>query len=190
VFLFVIYAVAVWYLAIRHRRTWRGFVSVAAGVAFLVALAYLHAYFWGYLGGLLRGFQVLLYPYTVLVGLVGLYVASLPRNRNPHACQGCGYDRAGLTTGNPACPECGLVEYPLNGIACANCGLDLSRFSKKKGRCPKCAVAFRPADPPPPPGPDPRRRRAVYPRRIRHASPQASARTGRPPMTDQRQSES
>ena len=191
-FVFVIYAVAVWYFAIRYRRTWRGFAAVALGIAGLVAVSYLHIQISRWTGGRIyvEALQVLVYPYTAMVGLVGFYGAILPRRTNPRACIGCGYDRAGLHAASPSCPECGLPEYPLNGTACANCGQDLARFATGKGRCPKCAVAFRPADPPPPASPDPRRRRAVYPRRIRHARPQASARIGSPAITDQRQIES
>lgn len=191
-FVFVIYAVAVWYFAIRHRRRWRGFCAVAVGIAGLVFISYLHIQLSRWTNGriYIQALQVLVYPYTVMVGLVGLYGACLPRARNPRACLGCGYDRSGLAAGNPVCPECGRVEYPLNGKACAGCGMDLSRHPRPMGTCPKCKAGFRPADPPPPPRPDPRRRRAVYPRRIRHASPHSSARIGRPPTTSQRQSES
>lgn len=191
-FLFVIYAVAVWYFAVRYRRTWRGFASVAAGIAGLVALAWLHIQLsrWTHGKIYLQQLQVLLYPYTVVVAVIGFYAACLGRNYNPAICLGCGYDRTGLALSNPVCPECGRLEYPLNGKACANCGLDLGQHPKKAGSCPKCGIGFRPAEPPPPMRPDPRRRRATYPRRIRHASPHSSASRGSPPTMDQRHRDS
>jgi hypothetical protein len=188
VFLFVIYAVVVWYFAIRYRRNWRAFAAVVAGVAGLSVLAYLHIRLsrWTHGRIFLPQLQVLLYPYTVLVGVVGFYAACLGHRYNPAACLGCGYDRTGLMRANPVCPECGRLEYPLNGRACANCGLDLSESRKKAGTCPKCGIGFRPPDPPAPAHADPRRRRSNYPRRIRHASPHSSASSGKPATTVQR----
>lgn len=187
-FLFVVYAIAVWYFAIRYRRRWIGFASVAAGIAGLVGLAWLHIQIsrWTHGRIYLQQLQVLLYPYTLLVGVIGFYGACLGRSFNPAICLGCGYDRTGLSLANPVCPECGRLEYPLRGTACANCGMDLGRHPRKSGSCPKCGIGFRPADPPPPMRQDPRRGRAVYPRRIRHASPHASASSGIPPTTSQR----
>ena len=190
-FLFVIYAIAVWYFAIRYRRQWGGFAAVVLGVAGLVLIGWLHLQLNSWTHGriYLQQLQVLLYPYTVLVGAVGLYVACLARSRNPAICVGCGYDRTGLALSNPVCPECGRLEYPMNGRACANCGQDLSRHPRRAGVCPKCGIGFRPADPVPRMHPDPRRQRANYPRRIRHASPQSRTSSGRPPTTDQRYSD-
>lgn len=191
-FVFVAYAGIVWYLATRYRRTWRAFAAVAGGVAGLVFLAWLHLKLnqWTHGRIYILQLQVLLYPYTVTVAAVGFFVACLSRPYNPSLCLGCGYDRTGLHAANLVCPECGRLEYPLNGTACANCGLELREHPRPAGSCPKCGIGFRPAEPPLPPRADPRRQRAVYPRRIRHKRPHDSTSSGNPATTAQRHKES
>lgn len=112
---FAIYAVLVWYLAARWRRRLAGFASVAAGLAVLVATAWLHIRLsvWTHGRIYLPVLQALLYPYIVLVGVVGVYVTCLPRAARPMHCSSCDYDLAGLGASLPRCPECGLVHTPV-----------------------------------------------------------------------------
>jgi hypothetical protein len=115
VVLFSIYAVIVWFAAARYRRQWRAFASIAAGVAGLVVIALFHAQLarWSQGRIYLPVLQAMLYPYIVLVALVGLYLSVLPRCVPATACGTCAYDLRGLgehdLQGLAAlvCPECG-----------------------------------------------------------------------------------
>lgn len=113
-FFFVAYAVVVWWLAARWRRRWRGFIAVAAGVAGLVGVAYLHYQLsaWTNHKIYLQVLQILLYPYTVMVGALGVFLASLPRGAAKGACAGCGYDLSGLPADARVCPECSRRMAP------------------------------------------------------------------------------
>jgi hypothetical protein len=114
VILLAAYAVFVWYLAVRYRRQWRGFASVALGVVVLLAISRPaigeHALSSVLPGGLRIGYRhllILLIPEAALVGLIGFFIASLPRNESSTACRGCGYDLGGLNPLGLMCPECG-----------------------------------------------------------------------------------
>lgn len=109
---FVGYAMLVWYLSARYRRTVLAFACALSGTALLAVLAYGHWLFGqGHPELFIQGMQILLYPYTVVVGVVGVFIASLPRRYPPGACPRCGYDLAGL--GHPVanCPECGRPSH-------------------------------------------------------------------------------
>lgn len=110
-FAFVVYAVGIWYAAARWRRRWQSFAWVAAGLFGCVFVAWLHTRLNIYTHGkiYLPILRSLLYPYTGLVVVVGLYIACLPRGNRFHGCcPWCKYDLAGLP--RPAkCPECGRV---------------------------------------------------------------------------------
>ena len=109
-FLFVIYAVAVWYFAIKYRREWLAFVAVLLGLGGCLLVIYLHTRLNDWMGGtinlpVLRG---IMYPYTALVVGVGLYAACLPRRGRHGHCDACGYSLAGLPHDEvERCPECG-----------------------------------------------------------------------------------
>lgn len=109
---FVGYAMLVWYLAARYRRTTLAFGCALAGTALLLVFAYGH---WvvgqGNPALFIQGMQILLYPYTVVVGAVALFIASLPRRFPPGACPRCGYDLAGLSHPVANCPECGRPSH-------------------------------------------------------------------------------
>ena len=112
-FAFVLYAVLVWYAAARWRRQWGSYLAIAAGLAGLVLVAYLHYRLsvWTHGRIYLPILRVLLYPYTLLVVAVGLFIAALPRR--PLAwdhCPGCLYDLRGLDAPVEVCPECGMNE--------------------------------------------------------------------------------
>lgn len=112
----VIYGVMVWYMAMRWRRNWRGFLAVFIGVSVLLSIqVVLHGYErtrrpWplSELGLLFS----LLYPYTALVGGVGVYIATLPRAARSHECKRCRYDMSGLAPDGLVCPECGQAWGP------------------------------------------------------------------------------
>jgi len=111
VFFFPVYGVICWLLALRFRRSWKGLGVVALGVLGLVVIAWIH---WR-LSIITHGrvylpiLQLLLYPYTALVGLGGLFMVALPRRPGFGQCRACGYGLAGLEAGATGivCPECG-----------------------------------------------------------------------------------
>lgn len=109
--LFVLYAVLVWYACARWRRRLLGFVCVAAGLGGVVGVAIFHIHLNRWTGGrlYLPVLQSLLYPYGVLVTLMGVYIACLPRAMPALHCRKCQYDLAGLEEEDPRCPECGLA---------------------------------------------------------------------------------
>ena len=114
-FAFAVYALLVWYNAARWRRHWASFAAVAVGVAGLLLVAYFHLCLndWTHGRIYLRVLQIMLYPYTVLVAAVGLYIACLPRRVPDHACVKCRYDLRGLAGETDVCPECGgLIVEP------------------------------------------------------------------------------
>jgi pimeloyl-ACP methyl ester carboxylesterase len=108
--LFVGYAMLVWVLAARHRRQIGGFFAVAAGLAGLVGLNWLHSLLNDWTGGqiYLPVLRAIMYPYTALVACVGAFIAVLPR-RSLTGCYRCAYDLEGLDIvgGAITCPECG-----------------------------------------------------------------------------------
>lgn len=135
--LFVGYAVIVWYLAARYRRTLLAYACALSGVGLLVVLGYAH-----WVVGLhhpelfIQGMQILLYPYTIVVGAVGVFIASMPRRVEAGCCSRCGYDLLGLVTPVAACPECGApcdmvrTSYRRSGTERGDLrGADVSRVS-------------------------------------------------------------
>lgn len=108
------YAVFVWYLAIRYRRRWQSFTSVAVAVALLLAFSGQavgeHSLAMALPEGLRRGYRTLLIlvvPEAGLIALIGFFVASLPRGVTTTSCRGCGYELRGLDPRGLHCPECG-----------------------------------------------------------------------------------
>ncbi len=112
-FAFVIYAIAVWYAAARWRRQWLSLAWVTAGFLGLVLVGYFHSRLNVWSNGqiYLPVLRVLLYPYTLMVVAVGLYIAALPRrNIRWEHCPLCEYDLRGLDQPIETCPECGMNE--------------------------------------------------------------------------------
>jgi hypothetical protein len=115
---FVGYAMLVWYMAARYRRTVLAYGCALAGVALLVVLCYAHWLLGEYFPEMMiQGMQILMYPYTLAVGGVAVFIASLPRRYPLGTCPACGYDLEGLTmraadAAHPACPECGVAFAP------------------------------------------------------------------------------
>lgn len=145
-FLFVVYAVLVWYLACRWRREWRGLGVVALGLAGvgLVAIVHYKLHVWTEGRVYLPVMQMLLYPYGLLVAGFGLFIWALPRtfsSRGRELCRSCGYDVTGLAEeARYACPECGNEHaHEHTGPACAACGERLPELSPAgKCRCSRC----------------------------------------------------
>jgi hypothetical protein len=130
---FTIYVVLVTFFAARWRRTVRAFAVVAAAEGVLIALAWAHLQIpelesRGYRLASdinIRPFQAILYPYIVLTGFMGFFVASLPRRAPVESCAHCRYDLTSLLD-EPlplVCPECGRQhvrvgsrEYRRSGV--------------------------------------------------------------------------
>jgi hypothetical protein len=117
--IFVIYAAIVWWLAAKWRRTWRSFVVVTVGVLFILAIAKGHDRLAVFTGFRFVGVMVnaLLYPYVILLGLMGYYIAVIPRPVGEGAhkpCRHCGYDLVGAEEfASTLCPECGADWRPI-----------------------------------------------------------------------------
>ncbi len=114
--LFVFFAVLVWYGAFTGRRRIGGIAALAAGMGLLFAVNMVHyrvAQMFGY-EHLVPVFRVILYPYIVLVGSVGLFMVWLPIElpRGELHCRACTYDLSDLKVevmGGDPCPECGAT---------------------------------------------------------------------------------
>ena len=107
--IFMFYAVAVWYGAVRWRRTWLGFIWVTAGVLGVFGVIQFHRLLntWTSYDIYLPVLQTLLWGYVALVGMVGYFVACIPQARAPWCCVKCGYDLTGVPGFGERCPECG-----------------------------------------------------------------------------------
>lgn len=142
-FAFVAYAIGVWYAAARYRRRLAAFLWVGAGLLGLLGIAYLHHWLSVWTGGkiyvpLMRS---LLYPYTLLVVAVGVFIACLPRPPSP--CRKCGHDTSQDGLDARACGGCGLPRaYRAQGTRCGLCKYDLSGLDLDEGRCPECGTFY------------------------------------------------
>lgn len=119
---FTFYAALVWYAAARWRRRWESFAWVGLGLAGLLLVAWLHYQLSLWTDGsiYLPILRSLLYPYTVLVVLVGVFIACLPvaKRRAPvPTCPQCAYDLRGLEDEVNTCPECACSFMIENGRA-------------------------------------------------------------------------
>jgi hypothetical protein len=150
-FAFVVYALAVWFLAAKWRRTFRGFAAVGCGLAGLILVAWFHLKLndWTHGQIYVQVLQVLLYPYAGMVTAVGAYIAVLPRSVPACCCRACGYDLTGLAGEVELCPECGTTPpVPVRGTLCGCCGFDLGDRSRRPGVCPACGIMHDPPDAP------------------------------------------
>ncbi|MGP1272276.1 MAG: hypothetical protein ACTS22_02985 [Phycisphaerales bacterium] len=115
-FLFVLYAVAVWFVAFRWRRRAAGLAAIGVAVGALALFNLVHyrvAAFFEY-DRYIAAFRVIMYPYMAFVGGIGLYLFSFPRElrRGAVQCRACWYDLGALAdeAGRVArCPECGAT---------------------------------------------------------------------------------
>ena len=108
--LFMFYAVAVWYGAVRWRRSWLGFSWVSMGVLGVLMVIQFHKLLnaWTSYDIYLPVLQFLLWGYVLLVASVGYFIASIPQARGAWCCRRCGYDLTGVPGFSDVCPECGM----------------------------------------------------------------------------------
>lgn len=141
-FLFVIYAALFWWLSVKHRRTWTGFLWAIGGFLGLCLVGYIHYRMdvWTNHRIYLPVLQTILYPYAALVLIVSLFLASLPPKFRGIACRQCGYDLTGLEVACPRCPECGRQHAVVSArpLACAVCSADMKQLSSHEPACPDC----------------------------------------------------
>lgn len=136
---FVGYALLVWIPAAMHRRRGLGFLIVLTGALGLVGISLAHFQLrhmnpsW-----FIEGMQVMLYPYSVVVTVVGLYIALLPRTFEG-CCPSCAYSLVGLPVSRRLCPECGEDLRP---DRCPSCRYDLMAVPSSNPRCPGCGFDF------------------------------------------------
>ena len=135
-FLFVVYAIAVWYAAFRWRRTATAYAWVIAGILGLVGVAWVHAKLaqrWPNLF-VISQLQLLLYPYTILVGVMGFFIASLPLS----GCRLCGYDLSGHEGEDiERCPECGATTAEMRTRRGRRAARRRIRRAQKRARAPR-----------------------------------------------------
>ena len=126
---FVGYALAVWALAARWRRAPSGFISVVLGVGGLLALNFLHYKLEQWTDGTiyLPVLQSIMFPYTALVAVVGVFITCLPRV-HPWMCRHCHYDLRGLEEGARLCPECGAATSAAVARSARRSGVDRRSF--------------------------------------------------------------
>lgn len=107
--LLAVYAVLVWYLALRFRRRWQGFVAVAVGVLAIWMVVGVIRAGDDRFGGPSSTHQILtlLWAEMFIVAAIGVYLACLPKPRGEMDCRGCGYNLSGLEPRDLSCPECG-----------------------------------------------------------------------------------
>lgn len=146
-FIFIVYAVLVWWGAFHWRRHLLGFVIVLGGVGLCVLTGVLHTVMGRMTGGdiFMPVFQGLLYPYTALVLAVGLCFVFAPHHTGGRQadgaanCPGCGYNLSGLGSSTQQCPECGLVRTGMRASRhCMHCDHDITARPAGTHVCPCC----------------------------------------------------
>lgn len=109
---FVGYALLVWYLCARWRRSVRAFGIALVGFAGLMSINFLHLKLNDWTSGqiYLPVLQSIMLPYTLLVTGFAFYIACLPR-RYRQGCIACGYSLEGIGGDAVRCPECGKAQW-------------------------------------------------------------------------------
>jgi hypothetical protein len=111
VFLFVAYAVAVWFAAFHYRRRLHAVPILFVTVGVLWAVIHLHgriATLAG-IGHLIPVFRSIMWAYTAIVAAGAVFLATLPRVTSLRPCRLCGYELSGVADEASACPECGAT---------------------------------------------------------------------------------
>ncbi len=113
-----LYALYIWYLAFRWRRTWRGYAVGAAGGLAVLILAIVGDKYFGGVSDKVDRFdlmKVIFWAEGAAVFFVGTLIASAPRGDGRVRCLYCRYDLSGHAHEEiPVCPECGM---PADGFA-------------------------------------------------------------------------
>ncbi|MEO1583801.1 MAG: hypothetical protein AAFR96_04415 [Planctomycetota bacterium] len=114
-FLFVVYALLIWYAAFRWRRHVAGVVTIVGGMIVMHLFNIVHGDIADSLGYDENIFRGLMYPYMGLVAAVGIYLFCFPKElpRGTLHCRACWYDLSdmeGEFTEHTPCPECGTTR--------------------------------------------------------------------------------
>ena len=188
--LFPVYAVFVWYLCFRWRRSWVAWASLFLGVAGVATLAWFHVTVSVIALGASDSplFPILLAAEAGLILIVGAFIAMLPLEVADTPCRRCQYDLAGLELDNPTCPECGMVHAArkVKRRACRGCGAEMFVVGSDNPVCSKCGIenAVREVLPPRPPVVVPALaaalRAVLHPRTSRYSAPSNKTPKGTP----------
>jgi hypothetical protein len=138
-FIFVVYAMSVWFAAFKWRRRWESLAAVGLGALGLVIVAWVHYLLAVWTDGDIRlaVLQSMLYPYAGLVVGVGLYLALMPRTlASPIRCLGCNYDMHSLDEPDAVCPECGRRLHPPRHAAIRVNPVETARPPRPRGPAP------------------------------------------------------
>ena len=112
-----LYALLVWFFCLRFRRRWIGFVCAIAGASSVLLVIPVAGRLLRLIGSdeEPRVLSLLIYGEAMIVLVVGLYVAMLPRRDRSNRCPYCEYDLSGHSAEQPPlCPECGV---PFDGYS-------------------------------------------------------------------------
>ncbi len=103
------YAVLIWFIAVRFRRSWPAFVAPVVSLIPIFILTWMSVEHWGREPGEPPATWIYIPAgaYAALIVFVSYFIACIPRTRNESTCDFCAYDLAGLPT--ERCPECGRI---------------------------------------------------------------------------------
>jgi hypothetical protein len=142
--LFPAYAMLVWALTWRWRRSWVGLGAVVAGVLGVGLLGIAHKFTAVVFPAQLEGplFSLLLAVEALCVLVVGLFITTLPRERVDRPCRRCRYELIGLDDENPTCPECGMAHAArrVKLRHCRRCAHALWLGRGDNPGCPGCGI--------------------------------------------------
>jgi len=143
VIFFLAYAVGSWFLVARHRRSFAAALWLAASAIGIVIVAFIHYQLsvWTHGTFYLPVLRSFLYPFGIVVLIVGGYIALLPRPRV--RCERCDHDLTDLPRHAMVCPACAMPRaYRAHGHRCAICKYDLSGMDHDRGVCPECGTLY------------------------------------------------
>lgn len=110
-----LYAVLVWFMCYRLRRTWMGWFALTAAVLIVLSGIVIYPQLQRWFTGTSTSwssFQFVMWGEAIMVAIVGIFVLLLPREIAQFPCRRCRYELESLLAEhpehNPQCPECGL----------------------------------------------------------------------------------
>jgi len=133
VFIFPLYAVLIWYFAMRWRRQVRGFAVVLAGTAGCWISVEILMLFNERLDGSPYLFTHFIWGEAALILLLGTYICCLPRPPKGRHCGYCWYDLTGLSS------------FPDEAFVCPECGTPRDGYARSKEEGPRPRVNRTPA---------------------------------------------